>query len=178
VKKGSFFKTGKRPMVAWATKSKGLFAPAASRRGPPRDSQKLDDPAALGANEVIVMHVAQGALVELVAALEVHRVEEVRLDQEGERPVDGCLRDRPVLALEVREELLGGEVLRLGERAREDAPSLLGQLEPPAPEERGEDGELGVGRLLVHDRESTFYSGAPPPGPRTSWAPCWRACPC
>src|SRR5579883_1221083 len=122
---------------------------------------ELDDPAAPRADEVVVVHVAERALVELVAPLEVHGLEEVRLDEESERPVDGRLRGRAVLALQVVEELLRREVLGDGERAGEDGPPLVRELEALLPQERREDRELGL--VVRHGLTSSRTSSRPSP---------------
>jgi hypothetical protein len=84
---------------------------------------ELDDPVALGADEVVVMPFAAKAVADLVGMM-LQRIDDAVLAEEGERPVDGRQTDRLSAAAQPCVDLLRGRVVGLRSERPEHCKAL------------------------------------------------------
>src|SRR5690606_2281211 len=110
---------------------------------------ELEDGAAVDAEEVVVLPVGVGPLVLRLAPTELVLDDEVALEEQLQRVVDGSTTHAHALRLDPREEGVGVEVVAGGVEGVEDG-EALGRLALPALlQERGKEAtdlvELGLG---------------------------------
>jgi hypothetical protein len=105
--------------------------------------EKLDDTAAGGADEMVVMGVAADVLVVVVVFAEVDATDQSGFHEEFEAAVDGGARDLDALLLHLEEELVGLEVVMGGKDLANEGGALGGELEALVLEEGVEGGDGG-----------------------------------
>lgn len=91
--------------------------------------EELDDLAALRTDEVEVVLMAEDVFVVEPSTLEVDRLDEPTVAEQGERAVDGRRRDVVPLLPEHRPQFISGEMLVGGEDSVDDLPALFRELE-------------------------------------------------
>src|ERR1043165_465288 len=96
---------------------------------------ELDDRAAGGADEVVVVRVAFDVRVVIVVLGEVDAPDHARLHEELEGAVDGGAGDLDRLLLHLEQELVGLEVVVSGEDLADEGDALAGEAEALGAEE-------------------------------------------
>jgi hypothetical protein len=123
---------------------------------------ELDDPAATGADHVVVGVLAVGVLVVDLLVTEMSLADDPAIDQQLQRAINRRLAHPPGRLAHVQQKLLGLEMLVIPHDRFEQQPPLGGILEPALAEILAKDAFGGIDHLLA---DGSCHDGAQrPPG--------------